>query len=82
MATIFIGVDDTDFGDSPGTGQLAQRLSKEITRRGGKPLGITRHQFLMDPRIPYTGHNRGICIGVDWTRPLVELDFVFDLVRE
>ena len=54
MTTVLIGIDDTDFGDSPGTGQLARRVSNEITRLGGKPLGITRHQFLVDPRIPYT----------------------------
>ncbi len=82
MATVLIGIDDTDFGDSPGTGQLARRVSNEIARFGGKPLGITRHQFLVDPRIPYTAHNRGICVAIQWIGLATELEFVFDLVGQ
>jgi hypothetical protein len=81
MTTVLIGIDDTDYGDSPGTGQLARRVSGEINRFGGKPLGITRHQFLIDPRIPYTGHNRGICVATDWEGPIADIEFVFDWVR-
>ena len=28
-------------------------------------LGVTRHQFLVDPRIPYTSHNSGACVAVE-----------------
>lgn len=77
-----IGIDDTDNADSPGTGQLARRLSAEIERFGGRLLGTTRHQFLIDPLIPFTGHNRGICIGLDWDATTDDLDFVFDLVGD
>src|SRR5579862_5051006 len=79
---VLIGIDDTDIADSPGTGQLARRVAGEIHRAGGRPLGITRHQFLMDPRIAYTGHNRGICVGIEWEQPLENLDFVFGLVKQ
>ncbi len=29
------------------------------------PLGITRHQLLVDPRIPYTSHNSAACLLLD-----------------
>jgi hypothetical protein len=80
MQTVLIGIDDTDNADSPGTGQLARRVSQEIRRCGGRLIGTTRHQFLVDPAIPYTGHNRGICVAVGWEREVRELDFVFELV--
>ncbi len=81
MPTVLIGIDDTDNDTSPGTGQLARRLAREIEQRGGKTLGITRHQFLLDDRIPYSTHNSGACIGVEWNHPIAELDFAFDLIR-
>jgi hypothetical protein len=83
MPTVWIGIDDTDNADSPGTGQLARRVLKEIVHAGGTSLGTTRHQFFVDPRIPYTGHNRGICMAVLWEGAggVNGLDFVFDLVR-
>lgn len=82
MARILIGVDDTDNDSSPGTGQLARRLAAELEQQGGIALGTTRHQFLVDPRIRYTGHNRGICIAMDWPGGMEELDFVFERVAE
>jgi hypothetical protein len=53
---IYIGIDDTDTLDSPGTNQLARRLAAAL------PPGFTftmalRHQLLFDPRIPYTSKN-------------------------
>ena len=80
MAVVLIGIDDTDNDTSPGTGKLSQRLAKEIVRRGAKPLGITRHQFLLDERIAYTSHNSGACIAVEWAGPLSELAFTADLI--
>src|ERR1700761_2139441 len=80
MQTVLIGIDDTDSADSPGTGQLARRVSQEICRCGGVLIGTTRHQFLVDPAIPYTGHNRGICVAVGWEGAVTELEFVFELM--
>ena len=82
MSQILIGIDDTDNRYCPGTGRLARRLTGELERLGAVPLGTTGHQFLIDPHIPYTGHNRGICIAVNWNGPLDDLDFVCDLVRD
>jgi hypothetical protein len=82
MAVVLIGIDDTDNDTSPGTGQLARRLSSEIQHRGAKPLGITRHQFLVDDRIPYTSHNSGACIAVDWEGDIGELNFAIELIRQ
>jgi hypothetical protein len=80
MTTFLIGIDDTDNETSPGTGQLARRLAQEIEQRGAKLLGITRHQFLLDDRIPYTSHNSGACIAFDSTASLPELEFAIDLI--
>jgi len=80
MATIFIGMDDTDNESSPGTGRLARRLCAECIKRGMQTLGVTRHQFLVDPRIPYTSHNSGACIAIASDVGLDALDFAFDFV--
>ena len=80
MAIILIGLDDTDNADSPGTGNLARRLLAECERRGGRPLSVTRHQFLVDPRIPYTSHNSGACVAVETEDGPGAVDFVFDYV--
>jgi len=82
MAIVLIGIDDTDNDTSPGTGQIARRLAQEIAQRNTKLLGITRHQFLVDDRIPYTSHNSGACIAIDWSSPLSELQFAIDLLTE
>jgi hypothetical protein len=82
MAKFLIGIDDTDNDTSPGTGQLARRLAREIEQRGATLLGITRHQFLLDDRIPYTSHNSGACVALEWSSPLSKLEFAFDLIGE
>ncbi|HEV3418551.1 MAG TPA: hypothetical protein VG056_17135 [Pirellulales bacterium] len=53
---IFVGIDDTDTLDDPGTNQLARHLVRELadTARGRI---ITRHQLLEDPRVPCTRKN-------------------------
>ena len=63
---LLIGVDDTDNLVSSGTGQLVQRLVAGLRGLGAAtPLGATRHQLLVDPRIPYTSHNSSACIALD-----------------
>ena len=53
---IFVGIDDTDTKDSPGTNQLARAAVSEF---GGAFFceRIVRHQLLFDPRVPYTSKN-------------------------
>ncbi len=63
--SLFIGIDDTDAGDSIGTGALARELAVLLERdRGVQILGITRHQLFVHPDIPYTSHNSSACIEV------------------
>ena len=79
VTTILIGLDDTDNATSRGTGHLARRLSAELAARRMRPLGVTRHQFLVDPRIPYTSHNSGACVAVEGDGAAAAA-FAFDFV--
>lgn len=72
-AVIFIAIDDTDTLESRGTGYLARRLGALLAEDGDEPLGITRHQLLVDPRIPYTSHNSSACIALRTSRPVSEI---------
>jgi len=63
-AVLYIGIDDTDVADSPGTNQLARRIA------GRLPPGFTarlvvRHQLLLDPRIPYTSRNGSASLRIE-----------------
>jgi len=53
---IFIGIDDTDNKESRGTGHMSRMLAQKL-RSEIEVYGITRHQLLVDPRIPYTAKN-------------------------
>ena len=80
MTTVLIGIDDTDNDTSRGTGWLARQLLAECVRRGHRPVGVTRQQFLLDPRIPYTTHNSGACVSVRTQDGTVPFEFAFDFV--
>ena len=77
---VLIGLDDTDNRDSRGTGYLARQLSAECAARGMRPLGVTRHQFLVSPEIPYTSHNSGACVAVEGDGGAAAAEFAFDFV--
>ncbi len=53
---IYIGLDDTDNKTSRGTGRLARAIAASLSKRYDV-CGVTRHQLLVDPRVPYTSHN-------------------------
>lgn len=53
---IYIGIDDTDTLDDPGTNQLARHLVKCLAGEYKGRL-ILRHQLLEDPRVPCTRKN-------------------------
>lgn len=62
---LLVGIDDTDDLRSPGTGRHCRALMEELEAAGlGKPAGATRHQLLVDDRIPYTSHNSSACIAL------------------
>jgi tRNA(Ile2) C34 agmatinyltransferase TiaS len=61
---IIIGLDDTDNLESRGTGQLARSLAADL-EKDFQVLGVTRHQLLVDARIPYTSHNSSAAIELE-----------------
>ena len=72
---ILIGIDDTDNLETHGTGRLARQLGESLTAGGlAEVAGITRHQLLVDSRIPYTSHNSSACLLA-----LVQADRLSDL---
>ncbi len=58
---IFIGLDDTDTLGSRGTGHLARHIAGALAAEY-PVLGVTRHQLLVDPRVPYTAKNSSAAI--------------------
>ena len=65
-----IGIDDTDNLESRGTGHRVRQLADWLAENHlAMPLGITRHQLLVDPQIPYTSHNSSACMAVESEAP-------------
>jgi hypothetical protein len=63
-----IGIDDTDNPDSRGTGFRARQLGQRLAEAAlAATRGITRHQLLVHPDIPYTSHNSSACLDVELT---------------
>jgi hypothetical protein len=75
---IYVGLDDTDILGSRGTGRLARDVAAALSR-GFPVFGVTRHQLLVHPDIPFTSHNSCAVIHVDASE--VELDRVFDVAK-
>jgi tRNA(Ile2) C34 agmatinyltransferase TiaS len=61
---LFIGLDDTDTLESPGTGHLARRIAG-VLAADYPVLGVTRHQLLVDARVPCTKHNSSAAIALN-----------------
>ncbi|HOP03092.1 MAG TPA: hypothetical protein PL017_03615 [Tenuifilaceae bacterium] len=81
MSNYLIGIDDTDNLESRGTGFLSRSMGEAITSSGlGITGGITRHQLLFDPRVPYTSHNSSACLEVSSTKPNELWDFMVDFL--
>ena len=65
MNRILIGIDDTDIIGSRGTGFLSRQLAAELEKNKlGIISGITRHQLLIHPDIPYTSQNSSACLMI------------------
>lgn len=60
---IYLSIDDTDNLDSPGSGQLAEAMAKELQQFGltSQCSNISRHQLFIHETIPYTSHNSSMC---------------------
>lgn len=67
MIRVLLCADDTDRIDSAwGTGELVYSISETMEERGwGKSYGVTRHQLLIHPDVPYTSHNSSMCFVAD-----------------
>ncbi len=65
---VLLCIDDTDDLESPGTGQLADRLRSILETKGlARCSYVTRHQLFVHPAIPYTSHNSAMCFEADAT---------------
>ena len=61
---IFIGIDDTDNLETRGTGHQARMLGQSLVAAGLFEMrSVTRHQLLVDRRIPFTSHNSSACLA-------------------
>src|SRR3990172_12397611 len=61
---VVIGPDDTDTAASIGTGGLGRMLAERLVEAGYRLAGVTRHQHLLHPDIPYTSHNSSCAIAL------------------
>jgi tRNA(Ile2) C34 agmatinyltransferase TiaS len=59
----FVGLDDTDNLESRGTGHLARQIAGALAE-DWSVLGVTHHQLLVDPCVPYTKNNSASAIVV------------------
>jgi len=74
-----LGIDDTDNLESRGTGHRVRQLANWLVENHlAEPQGITRHQLLVDPGIPYTSHNSSACLSVETENA----DDVWEAARE
>ena len=64
MVRIAVCVDDTDdLTKSTSTGAVAEAIAGHVAELGGLiELGVSRHQLLLDPRVPYTSHNSSMAM--------------------
>jgi len=75
-----IGLDDTDNLESRGTGQLAREIATALAA-DHTLLGVTRHQLLIDARVPCTKNNSCAAIALEANGHL-DPSALLDQVRE
>jgi len=61
---IYVGIDDTDMPNMPGTNKLAKALASDLAQTYRCKL-IVRHQLLEDPRVPCTSKNSAATIVLE-----------------
>jgi hypothetical protein len=74
---LYVGIDDTDTLDNPGTGRIARALASRLSS-DCIIKGVTRHQLYVHPNIPYTSHNSCAVIHCNGGDP----ENIFTLARE
>ena len=76
---LFIGLDDTDTLESRGTGHLARGIAA-VLAADYAVVGVTRHQLLVDPRVPCTKNNSTAAITLD-ANGCLDTQALFERVR-
>ena len=81
---VYIGIDDTDNLETRGTGFRARQLVDRLHEYNiARAIGVTRHQLLVDDRVPYTSHNSSACLAVtSETHPEDMMDFCREFLLE
>lgn len=79
---VYVGIDDTDMPDSPGTNKIARSLAIQMAPRYHCKM-IVRHQLLFDPRVPYTSKNSSASLQfvADETSPEFSLPDLIETLR-
>ncbi len=76
---IYICMDDTDNLESRGTGKLSRTIAEKLSK--DYPIyGVTRHQLLKHPDIPYTSHNTCSVIHIE-KLGIEYIDELFEAVK-
>ncbi len=68
---IYVGIDDTDILGSRGTGRLARNIAAELSKKY-QIFGVTRHQLLVHPEIPFTSHNSCAVVHIESSQSAIE----------
>ncbi len=76
---IYVGIDDTDTLETPGTNQLAKELARLVAGDYDCRL-IVRHQLFFDPRVPYTSKNGSASLTLV-PRGQIDLRHLFDRIK-
>lgn len=76
---LYIGLDDTDTLESRGTGHLARQIASALDA-DYRLRGVTRHQLLLDARVPCTKNNSSAAIALEANGDL-DLDALLEQVR-
>jgi hypothetical protein len=67
---LWLGIDDTDTLETPGTNKLALALVGQLSDVLTVRL-VVRHQLFLDSRVPYTSHNGSASL---WAEPVGSID--------
>ncbi|WP_428737972.1 hypothetical protein [Sulfurimonas sp.] len=64
--TTYIAIDDTDeLNYHTSTGKIALNIQQQLESTFSLQTSVlTRHQLLMDAKVPYTSHNSAMCFGI------------------
>jgi tRNA(Ile2) C34 agmatinyltransferase TiaS len=77
---IYVGIDDTDTLDDPGTNQLARHIVRELVDDFQGRM-ILRHQLLEDPRVPCTKKNGCASILLEAVNSSADTEQLIDRLR-